>query len=92
MFPFLKHQTAERLARSYGTDAKSILGASQEYDDMGQHFGAGLYQREVDYLVAHEWAETAKDILYRRSKLGLLVDIAGEKELQLYLDQTAGSD
>ena len=92
MFPFLKHQTAERLARSYGTDAKSILGASQEYDDMGQHFGAGLYQREVDYLVAHEWAETAEDILYRRSKLGLLVDIAGEKELQLYLDQTAGSD
>jgi glycerol-3-phosphate dehydrogenase len=39
--------------------------------DLGRDFGAGLSEREVEYLVAHEWAETADDILWRRSKLGL---------------------
>jgi glycerol-3-phosphate dehydrogenase len=38
---------------------------------LGQHFGAGLYQVEVDYLVAEEWAQQAEDIVFRRTKLGL---------------------
>ncbi|PPU18117.1 hypothetical protein, partial [Xanthomonas arboricola] len=44
---------------------------------VGTHFGADLYQAEVDYLRAHEWAVTADDILWRRSKLGLRIDAAG---------------
>lgn len=55
-----------RLARAYGTKARDILAA-----DPGIHFGAGLWQREVEYLARHEWARTADDILWRRTKLGL---------------------
>jgi glycerol-3-phosphate dehydrogenase len=38
---------------------------------MGEHFGAGLYQREVEYMLTEEWARSAEDVLWRRSKLGL---------------------
>ncbi len=47
-------------------------------DDLGHHFGAGLYRREVEYLIAMEWAGSADDILWRRGKLGLRLD---EKEV-----------
>ena len=40
-------------------------------DDLGEHFGANLYAREVGYMLAHEWALSAEDILYRRTKTGL---------------------
>jgi glycerol-3-phosphate dehydrogenase len=63
-----------RLARAYGTKAADILAA-----DPGIHFGAGLWQREVEYLVRTEWAMTADDILWRRTKLGLRLS-AGETD------------
>jgi glycerol-3-phosphate dehydrogenase len=59
--------TIRRLARAYGTEARSILGDG----DLGHIFGAGLGQREVDFLVEKEWARSAEDILWRRGKLGL---------------------
>lgn len=65
-FPFLDQATANRLAHSYGTLARQWLRA-----DPGQDFGHGLTAAEVDYLVAHEWAQSTEDILWRRSKLGL---------------------
>ncbi|WP_245829384.1 glycerol-3-phosphate dehydrogenase [Sphingomonas dokdonensis] len=60
-----------RLARAYGTRIDQVLGSAQTVADLGQCFGGDLYQAEVDYLVADEWARTSEDILYRRSKLGL---------------------
>lgn len=60
-----------RLARSYGTMTRNILSLVQNPGDMGVCFGADLYQREVEYLIRNEWAMTAEDILWRRSKLGL---------------------
>ena len=48
-----------------------MLGDSRRLQDLGEDLGAGLTEREAAYLVAHEWAETADDILWRRSKLGL---------------------
>ena len=54
-------------------------------------FGAGLSQREVDYLVENEWAETAEDILWRRSKLGLHVGDEGRAALEAYLAQSSGN-
>jgi glycerol-3-phosphate dehydrogenase len=48
-----------------------VLGESIASDDLGKHFGAGLTEREVDYLVAEEWAQTAEDVLWRRTKCGL---------------------
>ncbi len=62
---------ARRLARDYGTRAEMILGDACRLDDLGRDFGGGLSEREVEYLVAHEWARTPDDILWRRSKLGL---------------------
>ena len=57
--------------------------------DLGVDFGGGLTQAEVDYLVAHEWARDAEDILYRRSKLGLHVPDSTRARLADYLEQSA---
>ncbi len=61
----------ERLAHAYGTHAMDILGQAQTREDLGHYFGADLFEAEVRYLIAHEWARTAEDIVWRRSKLGL---------------------
>ena len=68
-FPFLTHALAVRLARAYGTRAQEILRGSYSFDDLGTHFGAGLYQAEIDYMIEHEWASTGEDVLLRRSKM-----------------------
>ena len=69
--PWLPARMAKRLARAYGGRVNDILRGASSLADLGQHFGADLYQREVEFLVAREWARSAEDILWRRSKLGL---------------------
>lgn len=83
--PWLPAATAQRLVRNYGTCAEQLLGDAQSLADLGTHFGADLYQAEVDYLRQHEWAVAADDILWRRSKLGLRIDAAGRQRLEDYL-------
>jgi glycerol-3-phosphate dehydrogenase len=68
---WLPAATARRLARSYGTRATAVLGGASSIADLGEDFGAGLSQAEIDYLIRQEWAKTADDVLWRRSKLGL---------------------
>ena len=70
-YPFLAEATRHRQVRAYGTLAAEILGDAKTIEDLGQHFGAGLTAREVTWLRDHEWASSAEDILWRRSKLGL---------------------
>ena len=70
-FPEIPQDLLSRLACTYGTLTREMLGSARTVNDLGQHFGAGLYQREVDYLVRSEWATCADDILWRRTKLGL---------------------
>jgi glycerol-3-phosphate dehydrogenase len=70
-FPFLTAAHADRIARAYGTRADVWLKGARELKDLGQDFGATLTESEVRYLMEQEWAETADDILWRRSKLGL---------------------
>jgi len=74
-----------RLARTYGTRAERLLDGVHDVADLGEDFGAGLYAREVDYLVTKEWARTAEDVLWRRTKLGLhaLPDAAGQLDAYL---------
>jgi glycerol-3-phosphate dehydrogenase len=60
-----------RLCHAYGTRITLILGDGTSQPELGQHFGAGLYELEANYLINHEWATSADDILWRRSKLGL---------------------
>lgn len=85
--PFLPDDLAFRFARSYGDRARRILHEAQSLADLGEHFGAGLYAAEVDYLVAREWARTPQDILFRRSKLGLHLATEGVARLYAYLQQ-----
>ncbi len=70
-FPFLGKAHAARLARAYGTRAWVLLGKAKSMADLGAGFGATLTEAEVGYLVEHEWAKSASDIVWRRSKLGL---------------------
>ncbi len=69
--PALGRPVADRLVAAYGTMARDIFAGVSHRDDLGIHFGAGLYEREVAHLVEKEWAMTADDILWRRTKLGL---------------------
>jgi glycerol-3-phosphate dehydrogenase len=70
-WPFLSEPHARRLVRAYGTRAERILGNAQSMDDLGPRFTGDLTGAELRYLVEHEWAETAEDVLYRRGKFGL---------------------
>jgi glycerol-3-phosphate dehydrogenase len=84
-FPFLTKPQSNRLARAYGTQVSNLLGDARNADDLGQDFGSGLTQKEVDWMMDHEWAVTAEDILWRRSKLGLSMVAADISRLETYL-------
>jgi glycerol-3-phosphate dehydrogenase len=83
----LPHGMLRRLMRQYGTKARSILGDAKDVSALGKHFGADLYQAEVDYQVNIEWARTAEDVLWRRTKLGLRVGREDVGRLEDYLGQ-----
>ncbi|MEM5474212.1 glycerol-3-phosphate dehydrogenase [Hoeflea sp. AS60] len=70
-YALLDPKQARRYVRQYGTRAWVLLDGAQTRDDLGQHFGFGLYALEVDYLMAHEWAMEAADVLWRRTKRGI---------------------
>ena len=74
--PFLPQALAYRLVRAYGTRAAAIVGDATSLAGMGEDHGAGLSGNEVEYLRRHEWAMTADDIVWRRSKLGLRLTAA----------------
>jgi glycerol-3-phosphate dehydrogenase len=75
-YTFLPTAHANRLAHAYGTRATKLLGNAKSMADLGQAFGATLTESEVRYLMATEWAATAEDIVWRRSKLGLRLSAA----------------
>jgi glycerol-3-phosphate dehydrogenase len=66
----------QRLARAYGTRVAQVLGAATSPEQMGAELAPGLHECELEYLCQHEWAQTAEDVLWRRSKLGLHCDAA----------------
>jgi D-erythritol 1-phosphate dehydrogenase len=70
-YPNLPADLLRGLARRHGTRALRILGEAKAMADLGQDFGAGLTAREIDYLMAEEWARNAEDVLWRRTKCGL---------------------
>ncbi|MEM6479364.1 MAG: glycerol-3-phosphate dehydrogenase [Pseudomonadota bacterium] len=84
-YPFLSESWAKRLMRAYGRDAWALLGDATAPADLGNAFGATLTQREVDWLIAHEFVETSDDVLWRRSKLGLRLDAPQVEALALYV-------
>ena len=70
-FPFLPDYACRRMVRAYGTQAWDMLDDAKAPADLGQDFGATLTAREVTWLMTREWARTAEDVVWRRSKLGL---------------------
>ncbi|MBA4162439.1 MAG: glycerol-3-phosphate dehydrogenase [Novosphingobium sp.] len=84
-YSFLGEADVDRIARAYGTRARAWLGDAQGWQALGRLFGSGLTQAEVDYLGAHEWAVSAEDVLWRRTKLGLRLDAAQRAALAEYL-------
>lgn len=84
-YPFLSRHDALRLSRAYGLDAIVWLGEAKGWADLGRNFGCGLSEAEVRYLQGQEWAVTAEDVLWRRSKLGLHMDAAEQAELRDFM-------
>ena len=84
-YAFLDRAYVTRLARLYGTRAEQILGGASSHADLGRHFGADLYEAEVRYLVNSEWAVTSDDILWRRTKRGLLGSAIARADLDAFL-------
>ncbi|MFO1102557.1 MAG: glycerol-3-phosphate dehydrogenase [Methylocystis sp.] len=83
--PFLGDELTLRLARAYGTRVFQILNDARSLDDLGRDFGCGLSEAEIAYLREQEWARTADDILWRRSKLGLHVSDAQQQALRAFV-------
>ena len=71
---WLAPRVAHRLARAYGSRVELVLGAARSAGDLGREVAPGLFEAELDYLRREEWAVTADDVLWRRSKLGLHFD------------------
>ena len=88
-WPFLADSVARRLAHAYGTRISNILGAAKHMDDLGRHFGVGLTSAELEYLQAHEWANCAADILWRRTKVGLHMSVEQRAEFTRLFDDVA---
>ena len=84
-WPWLGSSRTSRMARNYGTLIEQVIGDATAETDMGQDFGGGLTAREVDWLVANEWATCADDILWRRTKLGLSAGAETVNALGAYL-------
>ena len=84
--PFLEEREAWRLVRAYGTRVERVFEGVSSRDGMGPFFGP-LGAAEVRYLMKHEWARTADDILWRRSKLGLKLSISEREALARFMTQ-----
>ena len=80
-YPFLDDYWAGRLVRAYGMEAAQVLGDATSSEDLGRDFGATLTAREVAWMMRHEYARRAEDIVWRRTRLGLRMDKAQIKAL-----------
>ena len=90
--PFLEGRWAKRLVRAYGTEAAQIVEGANAIEDLGEDFGATLTAREVDWLMAKEYARTANDVVWRRSKLGLRLTGDQIARIDAYMSDAATKD
>jgi glycerol-3-phosphate dehydrogenase len=85
-WPFLTERHAHRLIRAYGTRIDRIIGPARRMDEMGICFGGDLTKNEVLYLMQNEWAQTADDILWRRTKTGLHMNRQEQHNLAHFME------
>jgi glycerol-3-phosphate dehydrogenase len=85
LWPFLGTERTVRMARAYGSALGVMMAQTESESAMGCDFGHGLTVMEVDWLIEREWAQTAEDILFRRTKLGLAFDHSQRSKLARYM-------
>ena len=81
----LGRELIDAVVRRHGNRTTRLLGEAARLEDLGRYFGAGLTQREVDYLRTEEWAQTAEDVLWRRTKCGLHMTESERTAVEQYL-------
>ena len=84
-YSFMAPRNVRRMFRAYGTDCDAIFGGARFAADMGKSFGM-LTEREIAHLTGKEWARSADDILWRRSKLGLHLSPAEQAALKAFME------
>ncbi|HSW93688.1 MAG TPA: glycerol-3-phosphate dehydrogenase [Gammaproteobacteria bacterium] len=85
-FSWLPEETCRRYVQNYGTRANLILKNAKNIADLGEDFTNGFYEKELMYLVQHEWAKSLDDILWRRTKLGLVMNEDAKNKIRHKLD------
>ncbi|HSD38229.1 MAG TPA: glycerol-3-phosphate dehydrogenase [Rhodocyclaceae bacterium] len=88
-YPGMPAALLDRLTKAYGTRCRDILGDAASIAELGAEVLPGLFEHELYYLIAHEWARSAEDILWRRSKLGLHLPADAPQALSAWLAQQA---
>jgi len=89
-WPFVSEPHARRLVRAYGTRVERILGQAQSMHDLRPFFTGDLTGAEVNYLVENEWARSAEDVLWRRTKLGLSATTQEREALERFVADLCG--
>ncbi|GGI77901.1 glycerol-3-phosphate dehydrogenase [Legionella impletisoli] len=85
LYSWMPVETLQRFLNTYGTLTEYILLGKHQESDLGNEFFKTVYQAEIDYLMKYEWAKTTEDILWRRTKLGLVMDQKSQKALKEYI-------
>ncbi len=85
VYKWIPEELLLRYIRAYGDRIEFFLSGASELSDLGEHYGDQIYKSEIDYLVENEWAQSAEDILWRRSKLGLHVSDDTVSNIENYL-------
>lgn len=91
VYPFVNARFARHLVRHYGTEARVILGTARTMADLGRDFGGGLTEAEIAHLMQHEFARTAADAVWRRTKAGLRMSPAEITELDRWMAVQPGT-
>ncbi|MEX0732234.1 MAG: glycerol-3-phosphate dehydrogenase [Aquisalimonadaceae bacterium] len=90
-YPFLPEPLLHQYAHRYGTRMTALLGSATSLQDLGEDLGSGIHGAELAHLMEHEWALTANDVLWRRTKLGLHVSADTRRRLSDWFDRKTAS-
>lgn len=86
-YGFVGARWAQRMVKAYGADVFDVLGEANTPEDLGQDFGADLTAREIEWLMTHEFAQTAQDVVWRRTKRGLQMSVDEIAALDTWMAQ-----
>ena len=91
-YGFLDAAHVARLARAYGSEAFDVLDNCSTSADLGKHFGADIYAVELAWSIKHEWVRSAEDFVWRRTRLGLKLDAAQIKAIDIFITDMCQND